>query len=197
MLHKSIIDKIKAKYGRKEIYSADCELIANAINKGYSGPVVSTSTIKRLLGFVGTPETAPTPRANTLDIIAKWLDYDSYKSLLASIGKSDDSSEFTSLHCIEVASLEEGCQIHLRYEPSRMIMMTYLGDGQFVVNEAKNSKLMQGDRLQITHIVLGQEMLVREVVRDGRSLGGYRAGKNGGLTSIEIIGCPVIFLHGQ
>lgn len=37
MLHKSIIDKIKAKYGRNEIYSADCELIADAINKGHSG----------------------------------------------------------------------------------------------------------------------------------------------------------------
>lgn len=187
MLHKSIIDKIKTKYGQREIYSADCELIADSINKGHSGPIVSTSTIKRLLGFAGTPETAPTPRANTLDIIAKWLEYDSYKTLLASIGVSNESSEFTSMQSIEVSSLDEGCQIQVRYEPARVIVMTYLGDSQFVINESKNSKLMQGDRLRITHIVLGQEMLVRDVVRDGCSLGGYRAGKDGGLTSIEVI----------
>ena len=48
MLHKSIIDKIKAKYGRSEIYSHDCECIADAINWGHSGPIVSTSTINEI-----------------------------------------------------------------------------------------------------------------------------------------------------
>lgn len=187
MLHPSIINKIKAKYGRDVIYSADCEFIADAINKGHSGQIVSISTIKRLLGFAGTPETAPTPRANTLDIIAKWLEYDSYKSLLASIGVSDEASEFTSMQTIDVKDLDEGCQIQVRYHPSRVIVMTYMGDGQFLVNESVNSKLKQGDRISLTHLVLGQEMLVSEVVRDGKSLGSYRAAKDGGLTSIEVI----------
>lgn len=187
MLHKSIIEKIKAKYGRQEIYSADCELIADAINTGHAGPIVSTSTIKRLLGFAGTPETAPTPRANTLDIVAKWLGYDTYKSLLTSIGESDDASEFTTKTSIDIDQLDAGSQIQVRYEPSRVIVMTYLGNGEFVVNEAKNCKLFQGDRLRVTHLVLGQEMLVRDVIRNGHSLGGYRAGKDGGLTSIEFI----------
>lgn len=187
MLHPSIINKIKDKYGHEVIYSADCALIASEINKGRSGPIVSVSTIKRLLGFAGTPETAPTPRANTLDIIAKWLDYDSYKSLLDSIGLSDEASEFTSMQTIDVNDLVEGCQIQVRYVPSRVIVMTYMGDYQFMVNESVNSKLRQGDRIRLTHLVLGQEMLVSEVIRDGHSLGSYRAAKDGGLTSIEVI----------
>lgn len=187
MLHKSIIDKIKAKYGRQVIYSADCELIADAINTGHAGPIVSTSTIKRLLGFAGKPETVPTPRTNTLDIIAKWLDYDSYKALLDSVGVSDDASEFTTVHTIDVDTLDEGCQIQVRYEPARVIVMTYLGNQEFVVNEARNSKLLQGDRLRISYFVRGQEMIVRDVIRDGQSQGGFRGGKDGGLTSIEFI----------
>lgn len=187
MLHQSIIDKIKAKYGRETIYSADCELIAGAINRGHSGPIVSVSTIKRLLGFAGTPETAPTPRANTLDIIAKWLEFDSYKSLLQSIGVRDEVSEFTSMQSIETAALDEGSQIQVRYEPSRVVVMTYLGKNEFLINESKNSKLLKGDRVILTHLVLGQELLVSDVIRDGHSLGSYRSAKNGGLTSIEVI----------
>ncbi len=65
--------------------------------------------------------------------------------------------------------------------------MTYLGEGQFVINESKNSKLLKGDRIKLTHLVLGQEMIVTEVIRNDRNLGGYRAAKDGGLTSLEII----------
>ena len=187
MLPQSIINMIRAKYGKDEIYSADCERIADKINNGHPGPIVSTSTIKRLLGFAGTPETNPTPRTNTLDIVAQWLGYDNYKGLLREIGEHDYSSEFTVLESIDVIDLDEGTQIQIKYEPSRVIVMTYLGGGQFLINESKNSKLLKGDRIKLTHLVLGQEMITKEVIRDGKNLGGYRAAKDGGLTSLEII----------
>ncbi len=91
------------------------------------------------------------------------------------------------MHKIETKNLSEGTQIQLRYEPSRVIVMTYLGDDEFLINETKNSKLQKGDRIRLTHFVQGQEMIVSEVIRDGRSLGGYRAAKDGGVTSLEII----------
>ena len=122
-----------------------------------------------------------------LDIIARWLGYENYRTLLREIGELDFSSEFTSLDSIDVIDLDEYTQIEVKYEPSRVILMTYLGGGIFLVNESKNSKLLKGDRLRLSHIVLGQEMMVREVIRDGKNLGGYRAGKDGGLTSLEII----------
>lgn len=189
MFPESIIEKIRVKYGKDQLYSSDCVHIASAITDSVKGARISESTIKRALGFVGidSPDRYGVQRTNTMDIIAKWLGYDCYKDLLREIGEEGYSSEFTPMEEIVVSKLEEGTQVQLQYMPSRLIIMTYLGNGEFVVNESKNSKLLKGDRIKLTNLVLGQELMAREVVRDGRSLGGYRAAKDGGLTSLEII----------
>lgn len=182
MLSKSIISKILAKYGKEEVYSADCAPLAAEIG-------LSETTLKRMLGLVGenSPEKNRTPHVSTMDILAKWLGYDSYKALLREIGEQDYSSEFTSMESIDVKDLDEGTQIQIKYDPARVIVMTYLGDRAFVINESKNCKLLKGDRITLTHLVLGQELIVKDVVRDSRNLGGYRGAKEGGLTSLEII----------
>ncbi len=182
MLPQSIINKILSKSGKETIYSGDCLGIAGSIG-------ISETTLKRMLGLVGenSPERNRTPHISTMDILAKWLGYENYKALLREVGEEDYSSEFTSMQTIDVNNLDEGTQIQVRYEPSRTIVMTYLGGGQFMINESKNSKLLKGDRIKLTHLVLGQEMIVTEVIRNDRNLGGYRAAKDGGLTSLEII----------
>lgn len=170
------------KYGKETIYAADCAPLAGDIG-------VSETTVKRMFGLVGkdSPERNRTPHNSTMDIVAKWLGYDNYKELLKEIGEGDATSEFTSLHKIETKDLSIGTQIQLRYEPARVIVMTYLGDDEFLINESKNSKLQKGDRVRIISLVLEHEMIASKVIRDGRSLGGYRAAKDGGLTSLEII----------
>lgn len=182
MLSKAIQDKIREKYGKAVIYSADCAPLGQEMG-------VSETTVKRMFGLVGanSAERARTPHNSTMDIVARWLGYENYRELLREIGEGNFSSEFTSMESIEATALAEGTQIQLRYEPSRVIVMTYLGNNEFTVNESKNSKLAKGDRVKLTHLVLGHEMIVSEVVRDGRSLGGYRAAKDGGLTLLEII----------
>lgn len=182
MLSQAILDKILEKYGKGTLYSSDCGPLAKEIG-------VSETTVKRFFGLVGkdSPERSRTPHNSTMDIVAKWLGYGCYKDLLLEIGEGGFSSEFTSMQTIDVKNLEDGTQVQFRYEPARLIVMTYLGNGEFLINESKNSKLLKGDRISLTHLVLGQELIVNEVVRDGRSLGGYRGAKNGGLTSIDII----------
>lgn len=182
MLPQSIISKILAKYGKDEVYSADCASLAGKIGIG-------ETTVKRMLGLVGenSPERNRTPHVSTMDILAKWLGYDNYKSLLREIGEQDYSSEFTSMDSIDVKDLPDGTQVQIKYEPARVIVMTYLGNSTFMINESINSKLQKGDRVTISFLVLGQELIVKDVMRDMRNLGGYRGAKDGGLTSIEII----------
>lgn len=182
MLPQSIISKILAKYGKDEVYSADCASLAGKIGIG-------ETTVKRMLGLVGenSPERNRTPHISTMDILAKWLGYDSYKSLLREIGEQDYSSEFTSIDSIDVRDLEGGTQVQIKYEPARVIVMTYLGNSTFMINESINSKLQKGDRVTVSFLVLGQELIVKELMRGDRNIGGYRGAKDGGLTSIEII----------
>lgn len=182
MLPQSIIKKILDKYGKEKVYSADCAPIADKIG-------LSETTLKRMLGLVGedSPERNRTPHVSTMDILAKWLGYENYKALLREIGENDYSSDFTFMESIDVKDLAIGTQIQLKWEPSRIIVITYCGDNNFIINEAKNSKLLKGDKIKLTHLVLGQELIVKEVWRGGCSLGPYRGAKDGGLTSIDII----------
>lgn len=106
MLPQSILDKILAKYGKERIYSADCAPLANNIG-------LSETTIKRMFGLVGaeSKERNRTPHNSTMDILAKWLGYDSYMALLTELGEGDSSSEFTSFESVEAADLEPGAII--------------------------------------------------------------------------------------
>lgn len=182
MLPQSIISMILAKYGKDEVYSADCASLAGKIGIG-------ETTVKRMLGLVGenSPERNRTPHVSTMDLLAKWLGYDNYKSLLREIGEQDYSSEFTSIETIDVRDLDEGTQVQIKYDPDRVIVMTYLGSCTFLINESINSKLQKGDRVKVLYLVLGQLLIVKEIVRGERNVGGYWGAKDGGLTSIEII----------
>lgn len=182
MVPKAILDKIMTKYGKATIYAADCAPLANEMG-------VSEATVKRMFGLVGkdSQDRNRTHHVSTMDIVSNYLGYENYKDLLKEIGEGDVSSEFTSLHKIEARDLEVGTQIQFRYEPSRVVVMSYLGDDEFLINESKNCKLQKGDRVRITSLVLEHELIASEVIRDGRSLGGYRGAKDGGLTSLEII----------
>ena len=182
MLSQAIISKILAKYGKETVYSADCAPLAAMIG-------VSETTVKRMLGLVGqnSAERNRTPHISTMDILARWLGYDSYRALLLEIGEGNMASEFAGVETVEARSLKPGTRIRLSYEPARVIEITYMGDDMFIVNSSENSKLLKDDEIILTQLVMGQEFIVTEVVRDGRSLGCYRGAKNGGLTSLEII----------
>ncbi|MDE6559723.1 MAG: hypothetical protein K2K29_07545, partial [Muribaculaceae bacterium] len=169
MLSETIIKLIEKKFGKKNIQSGDCASLAGEIGIGQT-------TVKRLLGLVGenSPERHRVPHTSTMDLLSQWLGYDNYKSLIRDLDRMNSASEFTSMSLIECDTLETGSQIQVRYEPGRLLVMTYLGNQEFVINESKNSKLLKGDRLKLSHLILGQEMIVKDVIRANKNLGGYR-----------------------
>lgn len=182
MLPQSIIQKILAKYGKDQVYSADCASLADKIG-------LSETTLKRMLGLVGenSPERNRTPHVSTMDILAKWLGYENYRELLKEVGEKNYSSDFSPVPSIDVRDLQTGTQIQLKWEPSRILVITYCGDDNFIVNESKNGKLQKGDKIRLSHLVLGHEFIVREVWRGDCPLGQYTGAKDGGLTSLEVI----------
>ena len=182
MLSKTIIRKIEKKFGKENIHSGDCAALAGSIGIG-------ETTVKRMLGLVGadSPERNRVPRRSTYDLLAQWLGYPDYKALLTELNEGEYSSKFIDIPTLESNDIDKGTQIKLRYEPSRIIVMTYTGNDQFLINESKNSKLLKGDIITISHLVLGMPMIVKSVVRGDKMLGGYIGAKDGGLTSLEVI----------
>ncbi len=182
-LPKDLIKRVENRLGRPLRYSSDCELLAQAIEDA-TGERLGVTTIKRLFGFAGEKVT---PRGSTMDVIAQYLGYADMRDMERRLGDASDISMFTSVDEIVASTLSEGTQIQITYAPDRLLVLTYIGENRFIVNESQNSKLCKGDKLSLTHMAKGFELLVSDVIRDGRSLGQYHAAKDGGLTSLEII----------
>ena len=168
---------LEQKCGREIRLSADCEYLALDV-ESVTGEHIGVNTLKRLLGFI---EDERQPRTSTLDIIARYLGFENWQTLQVYDDKSNSSFDSTADE-IRVNDLALGQHIQISYLPDRRLTIAYQGHNRFLVLLSENSKLHQGDTLQITHIVRGYPLLVSEVMRNGQSLGSFTAGKAQGIS---------------
>lgn len=179
-----ILRRLKDKVGLDMAKSSDFDILSQSIIDSTSENL-SVNTLKRLFGF---KTDKVVPRVSTMDIIAQYLGYADYGSLIKDLGEDADISLFTPIDCLEVQELEKGTQIRVAYDPNRVFFLTYLGDFRFIVNEVEGSKnIRKGDLLTITQLAVGHRFVVAHVVRDGEDLGAYESAKFKGLKSVEII----------
>lgn len=183
MINDKIRQMILEKFNAPLTYPQQCEALAMAIQEA-TGQTLGTTTLKRMLGFVNGPAS---PRPSSLDIIAQYVGYPDYNMLAKDLGEDVDISDFRVVESIDSADLEVGEQIQITYQPNRLLVLSYIGDNKYVVNESRGSKLLKGDKLIIAGFYVGFELLVSDVERGGSHLGSYQAAKQGGLTSVEIV----------
>ncbi|MDE5595876.1 MAG: hypothetical protein K2I89_09940 [Muribaculaceae bacterium] len=177
-----ILRRLKDKVGLEMAKSSDFDALSQSITDSTSENL-SVNTLKRLFGF---KTDKVVPRLSTMDIIAQYLGYSDYESLIKELGEDADISLFTPIDCLEIQELEKGTQIRVAYNPNRVFFLTYLGDYQFIANDVEGSKnIRKGDLLTITQLAVGHRFVVSHVVRDGQDLGTYESAKFKGLKSIE------------
>lgn len=193
-LNEKIREKIEMRFGPVKTLT-DCERLAEVISADVRDKLraagqqlysytISRNTLGRILGINDRPRI---PQAKTMDVIARYLDYESGREMLHDLGETYDVSDFETVGGIDVKTLEKGDMVHIAYDPRRDLVMTYLGDNRFVVNESVNSKLQPGDELGIDQFKLNFELLASDVTRDNEIIGDYRTAKCGGLKIAEII----------
>lgn len=118
MISESIRTKIEDRFGRKILYSKDCEALSKSIEKVCNNRI-SATTLKRLLGFAKSIEQ---PRIFTLDVLAAYVGYKDWSSLLA---KTDKASNFSSLiQSKALAKQETGNDIYLLYHQISLSLTT-------------------------------------------------------------------------
>lgn len=91
MLSKDIQQKIEQVYGQEIKYPRDCEGLAACITEK-TGNSISSSTLKRLYGFV---KTSSNPSQFTLDTIALYIGYSSWESYEKSNYSEKEEVEYT------------------------------------------------------------------------------------------------------
>lgn len=171
-----ITELLREKSGNEIRLSRDCELLALDV-ESVTGEHIGVNTMKRLLGFIADERE---PRTSTLDIIARYLGYDEWEALRL-IDANSSNSSFGDRDEYLACYLEIGQRVLISYPPNRTLTIENHGENHFIVLESENSKLQKGDQLTLTHLVRGYPLLVADVMREGRSLGAFTAGKAQGI----------------
>lgn len=158
------------------------EFLRNDI-EARTGEALSLNTIKRLTGILHYDSS---PREVTLDIISKYLGYHNWHQLNSNIQNRISDFNIPS-NFIDLQGLPIKKEVIVKWQPNRLIHLEHQNNGNFLVIKSENSKLIEGDVLYLSQIAIGFPFMVKEVRRDGNSLGNYTAAQIEGLSSIEII----------
>lgn len=175
---------VEQKYGKSLRTTTDFDEFSFYLNKNAFG-VISTSTLKRLWGYVNDIHA---PRVQTLDILARFLGFAFFCTFCNHLKSSSAyNSSFFSAHQIMAKELIPGMELEIGWSPNRYLRLLYKGDTLFEVREAKQSKLQKGDCFETATFLKGQPLFLPYVLRDGVRTSPFLAGRNGGLTLLNRI----------
>lgn len=148
-----------------------------------TGQRLGLNTVKRLVGLI---DYNSEPRQDTLLIIAGFLGFKTWESLISYI--NDNISGFDLNNpIVDLELLPPGKKVGIEWDPDRKIQLLHIKYGEYEVLESFNSKLRKGDLLYMSQISEGFPLVVKKVMRDGINIGNYKAGLDTGIKTIEII----------
>ena len=146
--------------------------------------LLSISTLKRIFGYIEGYEGI---RGDSLDILSQFLGYPDWRTFEADrcVDDKDRSSHFIITDALLAENIEPGDTVEIRWNPNRRLLLSCLGNGEFEVVEAENSKITVGDTFRCERFVIGEALYVSNLVHLGNAPAFFVAGKQGGLTQVE------------
>ena len=124
------------------------------------------------------------PRECTLSILSQFVGYQDWDDFYKKHEKLNDS-DFLG-ETVKVADLTTGSEICLEWNPDRRCLLQKEADGSLIVLEASNCKLQIGDTFNTAWLSVGQPLYATRLIRNGRLLPDYVAGRCDGLTKVMI-----------
>ena len=132
-------------------------------------------------------KTGMEPRESTLEILARYAKYGSWKIMEKEwTGKSSEIGKISAT-IVYPEQLHNGQTVVIKYEPNRTLRLKKINGNDFEILDASSSKLQKGDIMVILSINKGLPFIAKEVWRKGQNIGSYQGGKGSGIQFIEII----------
>ena len=179
-----LLELVEKQYGRKLSTTTDFESLSVIIEKT-TGELLSSSTLKRLYGYVSLNTV---PRKTTLDILARFIGNRDYETFRISLSNDPQfSSRFFSAKTVTTSELKAGDRLRIGWPANRIVTLNYLGDDLFEVETSVNASLVKGDRFRQVSFMKGYPLYLSRILRDGDYTPAYVAGMNSGLNLIEIV----------
>lgn len=147
---------------------------------------ISTSTLKRLWGYVDGVDNA---RNSTLNVLSKALGYENWDVFILKL-KSENmyNSDLVMSESVSSSDLNVGDMLLIAWQPNRVCRLKYLGEDKFEVVEAQNSKLKVGDTFRCGLFILGEPVYINDL-RQNNGTGEpklFVVGNRSGLTKLKI-----------
>lgn len=175
---------IEQKYGKMLCTTTDFEEFSIYLKQKW-GKSISSSTLKRLYGYVNDDHK---PRNITLDALAQYIGYTSYSEFTKWLKDSTKyNSSFFMAQQVISNDLQEGKEISIGWSPNRILRLRYLGESTYEVLRSENSKLQVGDKFITGCFIKEQPLYLPYIERKGKRTAAFVAGRNGGLTLINIM----------
>ena len=179
-----LLELVEKQYGRKLSTTTDFESLSVIIEKA-TGDLLSSSTLKRLYGYVSLNTV---PRKTTLDILSRFIGNRDYETFRISLSNDPQfSSRFFSAKTVTTSELKAGDRLRIGWPANRIVTLNYLGDDLFEVETSVNASLVKGDRFRQVSFMKGFPLYLSRILRDGDYTPAYVAGMNSGLNLIEIV----------
>lgn len=147
---------------------------------------ISTSTLKRLWGYVDGVDNA---RNSTLNVLSKALGYENWDAFILKLKLENvDNSDLVMSESMSSSDLKIGDRLMIAWQPNRVCVLKYLGDNQFEVMESQNSKLKVGDTFRCGLFILGEPVYINDL-RQNNGTGEpklFVIGNKSGLTKLRV-----------
>lgn len=146
--------------------------------------MISPTTLKRLWGYL---KESTSPRIYTLDVLSKYIGYDSWNDFCQSSENSADiQSNFIASRSLLSEELKKGDRILVTWLPDRKCVFEYTGNNTFVVISSENSKLKSGGTFRCSTFIEEEPLYIDQLQQDDLPPVSYVAGKINGIR-FEII----------
>ena len=176
-----LLSEVESTFGEPINSSKDFMALSVSISMKLKDTLGAT-TLKRLWGYISE---RTLPRLSTLDILARYVGYDSFKDFKGKLHAEDSSMYLYGDNVLFSDELSVGENVMIGWMPDRLVKLEYLGEDRFTVKESANSKLLVGDEIKATFFCKGWPLFVPGILRNGEYTPPYIAGKTKGLNLIQ------------
>lgn len=175
---KQLSKEIETALGRQMQTPKDFEFLRDRIYARLH-VLVSRTTLMRIWGYI---EKDVQPRVSTLNILSQFLGYKDWESFKenAMLPKEQQSSPIMNRK-LSASELVRGDRLRLIWQPERVCDIEYLGDLNFRVIAAENTRLHVGDTFQCSLIIEGEPLYLDNLKQGDHLPTAYVCGKKSGV----------------
>ena len=177
----SLKKKIEESLNRRMKTPTDFIYLSGAVFER-TRETMSPTTLKRLWGYI---DGADQTRNSTLEILSRFLGYTNWDDFVSDLEKESGSDKVVSPH-IDTDELTVGNRVRVSWMPNRHCVFRYLGELQFIVEQAENSKLKEGNTFYCGLFILGEPLYLSRLVQGDNPPVDFVVGSKGGLCELGV-----------